>query len=830
MKFRLPFLKNKPKSLDQVTADQQPLQSALNEKNDPFQALFNASFDPILLLNQDRFTDANLAALSSLGLNSKQDLYKLSPSDISPIKQEDGQDSASKFQQMTVLAEQQGFHRFEWQHAHSDGSISPVEISLSPISINGEKILHLVWRDISERKLSENARKKYQERLENKIENNSTQISIAENKTHEEKNKFEVLFEKSNYAMALIENNKFIECNRQAIQIMGLKSKADLLSKNPSELSPKFQADGQLSLDKANNYMGKSLKKGSTRFEWQHMRQDDYSLYWANVSLTSLEFQGKQLIYATWRDISQFKELEAKQQSLLQETLSQEEYYRSLLANLDIGLALNTVQGDFVYLNTALAHIIGYTVDEVKALSYWQLTPKIYAESEQAQLISLQKSNHYGPYEKEYIHKDGRLIPVRLQGSFIEKEGEKFILSSVENITDSKQQRLNLQQAKEEAEKANTAKSAFLSSMSHELRTPLNAILGFGQLLQSDTEAPLTDDQQDNLHYIVDSGQHLLALINQVLELSSIESGKTELHLEYISLNNIVDDTIASLLPIAQESHIKINVLSNEMLNINCDYTKLKQILINLISNAIKYNHESGQVTINWELVNNTTVRINIRDSGKGISTSNQAHVFTAFNRLGQENSNIEGTGIGLLVTKELVELLEGRISFESIEHQGSNFWFELPYAELIPPIKQTNLPQEPESDNELAKNITELKNILYVEDNFANRKLMQSFFSKQKNYHLQMAETGELGWEITEKNKFDLILMDMNLPGISGKELTQKLKASEKYKHTPIIAMTAAAMTEDIDSYKDLFDAYITKPVNLTALLNTLKTTLNTQ
>jgi len=239
---------------------------------------------------------------------------------------------------------------------------------------------------------------------------------------------------------------------------------------------------------------------------------------------------------------------------------------------------------------------------------------------------------------------------------------------------------VELQEEKINAEKANKAKSEFLSSMSHELRTPLNAILGFSHLLESDPEVPLNEEQQESVDYISSSGKHLLDLINEVLELSAIEAGKVNIHTEKVNLRNIVENCSVLLENLASKKKIQVHLLNDDDIVAMADHTKLKQVLLNLMSNAIKYNQDNGLVTISWCLADNgNRVRISIIDTGIGISKEKKSKVFIPFNRLGKENSAIEGTGIGLVVTKNLVGLMDGKIGFESVEGKGSTFWVDIP-------------------------------------------------------------------------------------------------------------------------------------------------------
>lgn len=375
-----------------------------------------------------------------------------------------------------------------------------------------------------------------------------------------------------------------------------------------------------------------------------------------------------------------------------------EQYNRMLFENTPIGLALTDMTGKLIDINQAYADITGYGIEALKQLSYWDLTPKKYEPDEVRQLTALESTGEYGPYEKEYIHKNGSLIPVRLSGHIIERNNEKYIWSSVENILDKRKYEDSLKEsknlleqevidrtheykvAKEEADMANKAKSQFLSSMSHELRTPLNAILGFSQLIEMDEK---DDTKKENIQEVINGGNHLLTLINEILDLSKIESGNVELTIESHSLNKIINYILNMIQPLADKHAIQIDdkISSLPDINITVDEMRFKQVVLNLLSNAVKYNSENGEVIIDCSQTEGNMLHLSVTDTGEGLTPEQQSHLFKPFERIRAENSHIEGTGLGLVISKDLINLMGGTIGVESEVGKGSRFWIQVPLS-----------------------------------------------------------------------------------------------------------------------------------------------------
>jgi len=497
---------------------------------------------------------------------------------------------------------------------------------------------------------------------------------------------------------------------------------------------------------------------------------------------------------------------------------------QGLVASDIIGILSGDASGHIVDANDAFLGMVGYTRDELNAgMVQWDhLTPPEWRERAARARDEGLREGAVRAFEKELFHRDGRRISVLIGGVLPEAaiNGVAFVL----DLSHRKQAEV-LREQHAVAEASSRAKTEFLSSMSHELRTPLNAILGFAQLLRRDKKQPLSERHLDRVNQILNGGEHLLRLIEDILDLSRIESGGVSVSIEPLDAYQILEQLMPALDPLAARSQITITLADSpdDLPLVAADRVRLTQILTNFASNAIKYNRAGGSVQLRLAMSGRGHVRLLVSDTGIGIPHEKQGLLFQAFQRAGQENGSIEGTGIGLFIAQRLAQLMLGAVGFRSTLGQGSEFWVDIPIARMQESISS----QVPRTS--LAKAAAVLRGrrvILQVEDSPTSLAFMQDLISSLfDDVSVLSATSGELGLALARVHKVDAILMDINLPGMSGYDVLRELRNDPKTQDVPVVAVSAAALPHDKQSGQRAgFFAYLTKPVNVDDFIAVLK------
>ncbi|MDO8207677.1 MAG: PAS domain S-box protein [Gallionella sp.] len=561
-------------------------------------------------------------------------------------------------------------------------------------------------------------------------------------------------------------------------------------------------------------------------YELTYIRKDGSS-FPAVVSVTALRDAQDTIIgyLLIGTDNTARKQIEEEQKKLDQRLRDQQFYTRSLIeSNID-AIITTDPSGIIADANKQMEELTGCTRDELIGAPFKNyFTDPERAEASIKRVLSEKKLTNY---ELTARARDGRETVVSFNASTFYDRDRKLqgVFAAARDITERKRMDLELENAKSVAEKANLAKSDFLSSMSHELRTPLNAILGFAQLLESGLPPP-TAAQMMKVDQIIKAGWYLLELINEILDLAVIESGKLSLSREPMSLADVILECQAMIEPMAQQRNIKLTFLPfDSTWFVNADRTRVKQILINLLSNAIKYNRKRGTVVVTCTESMPERIRISVKDSGSGLSPEKQAQLFQPFNRLGQASGGEEGTGIGLVVTRQLVELMGGSIGMESTEGVGSEFWIEL-IRDVMPQfVAEHTLPAELAPQAEInTSGCATTHTLLYVEDNPANLMLVEQIIADHPHIHMLSACDGKQGIELAYAHLPDVILMDINLPGLSGFQALKLLREDPATANIPVIAISANAIPRDIEKGLEAgFFRYLTKPIKVNEFINAL-------
>ena len=474
--------------------------------------------------------------------------------------------------------------------------------------------------------------------------------------------------------------------------------------------------------------------------------------------------------------------------------------------------------------NPAAEKIFGYSHDEAIGENIMRL---ILPRDNEADQLSTQILNHEPIIGRVIENKTKSDAVIFCEWFITPLTDDKYnivgIAAMALDITEKKQNDLLILKAKEEAEKANQAKSDFLSSMSHELRTPLNAILGFTQLLKY--EKQLTDKQQSHIKEISAAGNLLLELVNQILDLARIEKGHLQLSMEKVTLADIFTECRSMITPLAVQNNLTLDIPTDTPGYVIADYMRLKQVMLNILSNAIKYNVKNGTVSLQLMEKENNIIRICIIDTGEGISKELLSEIFQPFNRLNAA-CNIEGTGIGLSISKQLIEMMDGTIGVSSTVNEGSEFWIELT-GSLKASSHLTNEKQADLTNNLAYQHVNSSHNILVAEDNPTNQNLIINQL-ETLGYTADLVSNGQEALNLMVNNDYQLLITDCNMPLIDGYKLAKTIR-NKGNNQLPIIALTADAFPEKKIKCIDAgMTDHMTKPVSLETLKDTLEKYLN--
>lgn len=516
------------------------------------------------------------------------------------------------------------------------------------------------------------------------------------------------------------------------------------------------------------------------------------------------------------------------------ELKNQQENLKAIVNNSAEGIITIDEQGIIEMINPKALEIFSYATNELQGQNIAILLPKVIRHRLEKSLkhseICISKIINKAT-EFQGLRKDSSIFPMELNVSPMTINGKKKYVGILHDITERKKSLLAITTAKRDAESANKAKSQFLSTMSHELRTPLNVILGFTQLLQEVIDVSSNRDQGEYLKHIDSAGLHLLNLINDVLDLSKVESGQINLILEEINLVELINESLELISPQAHKAQIKLeNKLPTvKTLYVKADAARLHQVLSNLLTNAIKYNHTDGAVTVSL-FQDTDKVRIMVKDTGYGIPGNKMKDLFKPFHRLAAAQSKIEGTGIGLTISKMLVEMMGGTIGIENNDGKGCIFWVEL---DLIKPAETADKLLSVTAATTFHSDLTNLQipaiNLLHIEDNPSNRLLMNKIISRQTEFQYSEAKTGSEGIQVALQIEPKIILLDINLPDMDGFEVFEQLQKNNISETTKFIAVSANAMQDDIDKGQKIgFFDYLTKPINQQQLLTCIHNALH--
>lgn len=759
--------------------DKYILQKKLEESEFIFRRLYEASADPILLLDDSGFFDCNEATLKLLGYSNKSELIGKQPWEISPEFQPDGSNSLEKAFLMIRKALNEGYNKFEWTHLTKDGNEVFIEVMLTPILLNGKQTFYTVMRDITEKKLSE----------KNLI---ASEL------------KFRNLFEKHSAIELIVdpENLTFVEVNFAAEKFYGY-SREQFIGESVTLIN-------KAPLEKISNMINLILSEQKLDFEVAHIISNGEERD-VRAFASIVEINNKKYIHLIIVDITKLK-LSERNLKLL---------YKAIEQN-PTSVVITNSEGEIEYVNPKFSEVSGYRFEEVYGKNPRILKSGIHTQEFYKNLWDTIKSGETWTGEICNKRKDGSLYwendlisPIVNDFNVI----TNFIKIS-EDITEKKRIYEEIIQAKQKAEESERLKTAFLQNMSHEIRTPLNGVIGFSNLLS--TKDLSKSDISEYSSIIQTSAKRLLEIVNNILDISKIETGQIKIVQGEFSINTLIRNIYSIFSLIAKEKELEFNysvALDDISSVIYSDETKIHQILSNLVNNALKFT-KTGSVNFGYNVEDENLI-FYVKDTGIGIPEDMQTKIFERFIQADMGlTRNFEGAGLGLAICNGLANLLGGKIWLESEIGKGSTFYFSIPFNQIK---NQSNLYSEKEEKIEMLTN----KKILIVEDDFTSYLYLRILLDDIGVPTLYASDGTEALEIIKNNNDIALILMDIRMPKMNGIDATKEIKST--YPDLPIIAQTAYAYSEEKEKVLALgCDDYLSKPIDKNLLYKTIKKYIN--
>jgi PAS domain S-box-containing protein len=628
---------------------------------------------------------------------------------------------------------------------------------------------------------------------------------------------FRQIFQEAPIGMAVVGlDERFLQANAELCQMVNY-SEDELRSRTPLDIT--YADDVAVSRDIAKTMLDGELHN---RVEKRYLRKDGQTVWAARTGCVIRDESGNPRHFLIMiEDISKRKQAEEALRERTRQLESAVTENQVIMDNsLDVICTIDE-EGRFFTVNAACQQLWGYTPAELVGRKYIDLVAPDDRARTLATEATLKKTGKLTDFVNRYIRKDGSRVAVLWSATW--SESARTFFGIAHDVTVRAKMEKALEEAKDEADRANRAKSEFLSRMSHELRTPLNAILGFGQLLERQNPTPT---QRTRVQHVINAGRHLLGLINEVLDISRIEVGQMQLSLEPVCVAEAIQETLGLMRPLAGERCIQLiaDVDLDATVHVLADRQRFKQVLLNLLTNGVKYTPVAGSVTVSCAANGSDKLRIHVADTGPGIAKEKLVRLFTPFDRLGAEQSNVEGTGLGLALSQRLMHAMGGAIGVENSGSYGSTFWVELPRTKS--PLEQT--PPSKARDRQHQRRVEGKKRtLLYIEDNLSNLTLVEQILEERPNIELLTAMQGQVGLDLASQHSPDLVLLDLHLPDLPGWEVLSHLKAGETTADIPVVVISADATTRQIKRLmKAGAAAYLTKPLDVTEFFRVLDQT----